>query len=38
MYIAIDDFKKWIEDGNPELVQHDEEFDLFFSSLKVFEE
>lgn len=32
-YFSLDTLKKWIEEKNPELVQHDEEFELFFNSL-----
>lgn len=32
-YIQVDDLKKWINEKNPELVDHEEEFDLFFNSI-----
>jgi isopentenyldiphosphate isomerase len=32
-YIPISELKKWIEEKNTELVDHEEEFDLFFASL-----
>lgn len=33
MYIPLSEFKKWIAEKNPELVNHEEEFNLLFSSL-----
>lgn len=32
-YIPIVELKKWINEKNPELVDHEEEFDLFFENL-----
>lgn len=32
-YIPISELKKWIEEKNPELVHHEEEFTLFFENL-----
>lgn len=33
IYISIDELKKWVEEKNPELVDHEEEFKLFFNSI-----
>ena len=32
-YIPISELKKWIQEKNPELVHHEEEFTLFFENL-----
>lgn len=32
-YITLDELKKWIQEKNPELVDHEEEFELLFSSI-----
>ncbi|MFT5281184.1 MAG: isopentenyldiphosphate isomerase [Flavobacteriaceae bacterium] len=32
-YVSIEEFKEWIKNNNPDLVNHDEEFNLFFDSL-----
>lgn len=32
-YISIDELKRWIEEKNPELVDHEEEFDLLFKNI-----
>ena len=33
MFISIDEFKKWVNDKDPELVPHDKEYELFFNSI-----
>ena len=32
-YITLDELKKWIREKNPELVDHEKEFELFFNSI-----